>query len=66
MKELEAKGLVKNKESKQIINTSIYKYSPYTVLTEYQHNALTSIINTIHSGETKPHKRGFNTRPIFN
>ena len=62
---LEAKGLVKNKEFKQIINTSIYKYSPYTVLTEQQHNALTSIIHTIDSGETTPHKKGFKTRPIL-
>lgn len=62
---LEDKGLVKNKEFKQIINTSIYKYSPQTALTEYQHNALTSIIHTIDSGETTPHKNGFKTRPIL-
>jgi DUF2075 family protein/predicted GIY-YIG superfamily endonuclease len=62
---LEAKGLVKTKEFRQIINSNTYKYSPYTILTENQHNCLTSIVHTIDSGETAPHKKSFKTRPIL-
>lgn len=61
---LEEKGLVKTKEFELIINSNSYKYSPNTILTEEQHNALTSIIHTIDSGEMQPHKKGFKTRPI--
>lgn len=62
---LEAKGLVSSKDFKQIMNTSAYKYSPYTALTDHQHIALTSIAHTIDSDETKPHKTGFKNRPIL-
>ncbi|WP_019913582.1 DNA/RNA helicase domain-containing protein [Paenibacillus sp. HW567] len=63
--QLEEKGLVKTKEFNMIINSNTYKYSPHTALTEEQHKSLTSIVNTIDSGETLPHEQTFNTRPIL-
>lgn len=62
---LEKIGLVKTKDFMLVINSSSYKYSPYTVLTELQQNTLTSIIHTIDSGETQAHKKQFLNRPIF-
>lgn len=63
---LEKKGLVKTKEFETIINSSSYKYSPHTTLTEAQHNTLTSIVHTIDSDETQPHKeKAFKIRPIL-
>ncbi|GFZ30105.1 hypothetical protein CSC2_06310 [Clostridium zeae] len=58
-------GLAKTKEFELIINSSTYKYSPYTVLTEAQQKTLTSIVNTIDSGETLPHMENYKTRPIL-
>lgn len=63
--QLEQKGLVKTKKFELIINSSSYKYSPYTVLTEQQQKTLTSIVHTIDSEETKPHKDTFKVRPII-
>ncbi len=62
---LEKMGLVKTKDFKLIINSSAYKYSPHTVLTDEQNNTLTSIVHTIDSEETLAHKKTFFNRPIF-
>lgn len=62
---LEKIGLVKTKDFMLVINSSTYKYSPHTVLTEQQQNTLISIIHTIDSGETQAHKKHFLNRPIF-
>lgn len=62
--QLEKKNLVKTKKFETIINSGSYKYSPHTILTEKQHESLTSIIHTIDSGETKPHDSNFKARPI--
>lgn len=63
--QLEKKGLVNIKSFRMIINSNLYKYSPYTVLTKKQHDALTSIVHTIESGETLPHRDDFKSRPIL-
>lgn len=63
--ELEKIGLVKTKDFMLIINSSSYKYSPHTVLTNQQYNTLTSIVHTIDSGETLAHKKNYLNRPIF-
>lgn len=57
--------LVRTKEFQLIINSNSYKYSPYTILTQAQHNALTSIVHTIDSEETMPHDNRFKARPIL-
>lgn len=62
---LEEKGLVKTKEFESIINSNIYKYSPHTILTEVQHNTLTSIVHTLDSGEMLPFSKGYMRRPIL-
>lgn len=41
------KDLVNAKEYKLIINSTSYKYSPYTELTEQQQNSLNNIVNAI-------------------
>lgn len=62
---LEEKNLINTKSFTLIINSNIYKYSPYTILTKNQYNTLTSIIHTLDSGEVKPHAAGFKTRPVL-
>ena len=63
--QIEKRGLVKEKTFQAIINSTTYKYSVDMDLTEKQHKALTSIIHTIESGETQPHRDGFKARPIL-
>lgn len=63
--QLEKKELVKTKDFKIIINSSSYKYSPHTALTEEQQKTLTNIVKTIDSGETQPHHKDFKARPIL-
>jgi len=65
--ELVEKGLAKTKEFQTILNSNRYKYSPYTALTEKQHQTLTNIMNAIDSEETEPHVsgRGFQVKPIL-
>jgi len=63
--ELEKMGLVKAREFRAILNSGVYKYSPYNVLTEKQEHALNNIMNVINTGETKPHKDGYEARPIL-
>ena len=63
--QLEKKGLVKEKTFQAIINSTTYKYAVDTILTKKQHEALTSIVHTIDSGETQPHRDGFKVRPIL-
>lgn len=63
--QLESKNLVKIKEFEVIINSSSYKYSPYTALTEAQQNTLAAIMHVIDSGETAPHRPDFENRPIL-
>ena len=64
---LESLGLVDEKHFQSILNTGMYKYCPDTMnVTQAQHEALTSIIHTIDSGETFPHiGQGFLARPIL-
>ena len=63
--ELERLGLVKHKEFQDVLNLSQYKFSPGMPLTQAQHEALTSIVHTMDSGETLPHADGFLPRPIL-
>lgn len=62
--ELEKKGLVRHKEFQDVLNLSAYKFSPDVPLTQAQCEALTSILHTIDSRETRPHTRGYLPRPI--
>lgn len=64
---LESYGLVREKQFRSILNTGMYKYCPDTInVTEAQHEALTSIIHTIDSGETfSQEEQGFLARPIL-
>lgn len=65
--QLEKYRLVNEKHFHSILNTGIYKYCPDTMnVTQAQHEALTSIIHTLDSGETFSDKeRGFLARPIL-
>lgn len=65
--QLEKYGLVNEKHFHSVLNTGMYKYCPDTMnLTQAQHEALTSIIHAIDSGETFPYnERGFLARPIL-
>lgn len=63
--QLEAKKLVKKKSFRQIFNSSTYKYSPYTILTEEQESALTHIMNVLDTGETTPYTEEYERRPIL-
>ena len=63
--ELEQKGLVKHKKFHSVLNLSQYKFSPEMPLTKAQIDTLTSIIHTIDSRETQPHKAGFLPRPML-
>ncbi len=63
--ELEKLGLVRHKEFQSVLNLSTYKFSPGVPLTQAQHNTLTSIVHTIDSKETLPHKKGSRSRPIL-
>lgn len=62
---LEQKGLVNTKNFRDIINSSLFKYSLCETLTEEQCKTLTSIIHTLDSGEINAHKDGFQNRPII-
>lgn len=62
---LEEKALVKHKNFQTILNLSEYKFSPNIMLTKLQYETLASIIHTIDSQETRPHKKGFLPRPIL-
>ncbi|MBU3876054.1 DUF2075 domain-containing protein [Faecalicatena sp. AGMB00832] len=62
---LEKKGLVMHKDFQTVLNLSSYKFSPHIELTALQHEALTSILHTIDSGEMQPHRDGFLPRPIL-
>lgn len=66
-RQLEKRGLVSEKSFHSILDTGMYKYCPDAMnVTRKQHEALTSIIHTIDSGETFPHKdKGFFARPIL-
>jgi DUF2075 family protein/predicted GIY-YIG superfamily endonuclease len=57
--QLVKKGLVNARTFKLIINSTAYKYSPYTELTEKQQFALDNIVNVITS------KEKYDTRPIL-
>ncbi|MDE7351782.1 MAG: DUF2075 domain-containing protein [Acetatifactor sp.] len=63
--QLERLGLVCHKDFQEVLNLSQYKFSPNVPLTQAQHDALTSIVHTIDSQETLPHKEGFLSRPIL-
>lgn len=63
--ELEKKGLVKHKDIQSVMNLTEYKYAMNISLTKSQHDAITSIIHTLDSGETFSHKNGFHSRPIL-
>ncbi len=65
--QLEKRGLVKEKHFHSVLNTGMYKYCPDSMnITQTQHEALTSIIHAIDSGETFPHNdRGLLARPIL-
>lgn len=65
--QLEKIGLVNEKHFYSILNTGMYKYCPDTMnVTQQQHEALTSIMHTIDSRETYPHKdKEFLARPIL-
>lgn len=63
--ELEKIGLVRHKDFQAVLNLSQYKFSPNVPLTAAQYETLTSIIHTIDSGETLPHKDGYLSRPIM-
>lgn len=62
---LEEKGLVKHKDFQSVLNLSSYKFSPHIELTKAQKETLTSIMHTIDSLETLPHREDFLARPIF-
>lgn len=63
--ELEKIGLVRHKDFQAVLNLSQYKFSPNVPLTATQYETLTSIIHTIDSVETLPHKDGYLSRPIM-
>lgn len=63
--ELERLGLVRHKDFRAVLNLSQYKFSPHVPLTKAQYETLTSIVHTIDSGETLPHKDGYLPRPIL-
>ena len=62
---LEQLGLVSHKDFQSVLNLSEYKFSPDMPLTQKQYETLVSIIHTIDSRETKPHKKSFHARPIL-
>jgi len=62
---LEEKGLVKTKKFQTIMDSGVYKYSPYSALTEKQHKALTIAVNVINSKETEPENKRRKARPIL-
>ena len=62
---LEQKGLVRSHDFNSILNSNLFKYSPFTTLTQEQQKTLTSIIHTLDSCETEPHKENYKNRPIF-
>ena len=58
------RSLVRHREFQDVLNLSTYKFSPDVPLTEAQHETLTSILHTIASQETRPHKEGYLPRPV--
>ncbi len=63
--ELEKMGLVRHKNFQAVLNLNQYKFSPNVLLTKAQYETLTSIVHTIDSEETLPHKDGYLSRPIM-
>jgi DUF2075 family protein/predicted GIY-YIG superfamily endonuclease len=63
--ELVKKGLVNQKEFNFILNSSSYKYSPYTEINSEQSAALNSIVNALTSEETRAYQPRFAERPIL-
>lgn len=63
--EMEKLDLVCCKSFQHVLNLSQYKFSPNVPLTQAQQDALTSIVHTLDSEETLPHKKGFLPRPIL-
>jgi DUF2075 family protein/predicted GIY-YIG superfamily endonuclease len=59
------KELVNEKEFNLILNSSNYKYSPYTEMNSEQNSALNSIVNVLASGESHAHQAEFTERPIL-
>ncbi|MCL2638232.1 MAG: DUF2075 domain-containing protein [Oscillospiraceae bacterium] len=67
--ELEKKSLVNKKEFQVILNSGMYKYSPYTMLTEKQQQAVDCAVRVLDSEETHPPKdrseKGYKERTIL-
>ena len=62
---LAEKGLVSHMEFKTILNSSEYKYSPFTRLTPLQQEALESTINALHCSDSQKQRDAKHTRPIL-
>ncbi len=63
--QLAALNLVKYKEFQSVLNRPEYKYSPYTVLTEYQSRTLANIVNAIRTSDSQRKQYTNETRPIL-
>lgn len=62
---LEEKGLVKTKNFQSLLNSQVYKYSPFTDLNNEQRKTVTTIINVLNSDETLDPDDRDKSRPIL-
>ncbi len=58
-------GLVRHKEFQAILNTTEYKYSPFTKLTSSQQQALESTVNALLCSDAQRQRDATHTRPIL-